>query len=57
MIRLEIDKEEALKRWRSTSRESDIEEHYEELKSRLVDYYSKKASAKIVVICLSYRYI
>ena len=48
MIRLEIDKEEALKRWRSTSRESDIEEHYEELKSRLVDYYSKKASAKIV---------
>ena len=48
MIRLEIDKEAALKRCRSNSRKSDIEEHYTELKSRLVDYYSKKASAKIV---------
>ena len=48
MIRLEIDKEEALKRCHSNSRKSDIEEHYTELKSRLVDYYSKKASAKIV---------
>ena len=48
MIRLEIDKEEALKRCHSNSRKSNIEEHYTELKSRLVDYYSKKASAKIV---------
>lgn len=48
MIQLEIDKENALNKCHNDRGKANIEEYYEELKSRLVDYYSKKASAKIV---------
>ena len=48
MIQLEIDKENALNKCHNDRGKANIEEHYEELKSKLVDYYSKESSAKIV---------
>lgn len=48
MIQLEIDKENALNKCHNDRGKANIEEHYEELKSKLVDYYSKKSSTKIV---------
>ena len=45
MIQLEIDKENALNKCHNDRGKANIEEHYEELKSKLVDYYT---SAKIV---------
>lgn len=48
MIQLEIDKENALNKCHNDRGKANIEEHYEELKSNLVDYYSKESSAKIV---------
>lgn len=48
MVQLEIDKENALNKCHNDRGKANIEEHYEELKSKLVDYYSKESSAKIV---------
>lgn len=48
MVQLEIDKENALNKCHNDKGKANIEEHYEELKSKLVDYYSKESSAKIV---------
>lgn len=48
MIQLEIDKEKALNKCHNDRGKANIEEHYEELKSKLVDYYNKESSAKIV---------
>ena len=48
MVQLEIDKENALNKCHNDRGKANIEEHYEELKSKLVDYYSKESSTKIV---------
>ena len=48
MIQLEIDKENALNKCHNDRGKANIEEHYEELKSKLVNYYSKESSAKII---------
>lgn len=48
MVQLEIDKEKALNKCHNDIGKANIEEHYEELKSKLVDYYSKESNAKIV---------
>lgn len=48
MVQLEIDKENALNKCHNDKGKANIEEHYEELKSKLVDYYNKESSAKIV---------
>lgn len=48
MVQLEIDKENALNKCHNDKGKANIEEHYEELKSKLVDYYSKESSTKIV---------
>ena len=48
MVQLEIDKENALNKCHNDRGKANIEKHYEELKSKLVDYYSKESSAKIV---------
>ena len=48
MVQLEIDKQNALNKCHNDRGKANIEEHYEELKSKLVDYYSKESSAKIV---------
>ena len=48
MVQLEIDKENALNKCHNGRGKANIEEHYEELKSKLVNYYSKESSTKIV---------
>ena len=48
MVQLEIDKEDALSKCKSLRRRAQLEEYYNEIKSKLIDYYSKESSAKIV---------
>ena len=48
LVQLEIDKENALNKCKSLEQKSKIEKYYNEIKSKLINYYSKESNAKII---------
>lgn len=48
LVQLEIDKENTLNKCKSSEEKSKIEKYYNELKSKLIDYYSKESNTKII---------
>lgn len=48
LVQLEIDKENALNKCKSSEQKSKIEKYYNEIKSKLINYYSKESNAKII---------
>ena len=48
LVKLEIDKENALNKCKSSEQKSKIEKYYNEIKSKLINYYSKESNAKII---------
>ena len=48
LVQLEIDKESALNKCKSSEEKSKIEEYYNEIKSKLINYYSKESNTKII---------
>ena len=48
LVQLEIDKESALNKCKSLEEKSKIEKYYNEIKSKLINYYSKESNTKII---------